>query len=78
MEQAWAMFSLQETDLLHRQIFPLRSELFSRRDKQNWCFPIWRDCSNGKMLILGSDVAFCVSPGRPSPDTPTKPTTRLH
>ena len=80
IDQAWAVFSLQEIDLLRRQIFSLGFEhataLFSQTDKQNWCSHL-ADCSNGKMLILGSDVALCVSLGTPSPDTPTNPTTHI-
>ena len=81
MDQAWAVFSLQGEDLFHHQIFFLRSEharaLFSQTDKQNWCSHL-ADCSNGKMLILSSDVGLCVSPGKPSPDTPTDQQHTLH
>ena len=35
------------------------------------------DCSDGKMLISGSDVAFCVSLGTPRPDTPSNPKTHI-
>ena len=35
------------------------------------------DCSNGKMLISGSDVGFCVSLGTPRTDTPTNHTTHI-
>lgn len=71
IEQTASMSSPQEIDPVHRKIFPL----LSQSDRQNWCPCHLADRSNGKMLISGSDVGFCISHGTRWPDTPNNPQT---